>query len=149
MATLDVSDQSLIVTIEGFDKVLSLRSTITIPLSQIAGVSARPDISKLMSMPVESRFLGVRHPGTVLAGTLTMADGSGAVFCDVHDEHKAIAIDLHHHEYKRLIIEVSGRTPEEARDFIVAAVGAPLPGTKHAVDENPDQPASARTGTAR
>lgn len=150
MATLQIKDQNLIVTIEGMDKILALRSSITVPLAHITGVTARPDITKVMYMPVESQFRGVRNPGSVVAGTLVMSDGSGYVFCDVHDETRALAIELHHDEFKRLIIEVSGHTPEEARDLILAAVG-PLPSQpQDAVEsEQPDSPRRIPAGTSR
>ena len=130
MATLELTDHTLHVTIEGIDKVLALRSSIRVPLAQIVGVTARPDITELMYMPVGAQFLGVHDPGKVLAGRLTLADGTGVVFCDVRDAQHALAIDLHHHEYKRLLIEVSGQTPEQARASIEAAVGHVLPAAR-------------------
>lgn len=140
MATLEITDHSLVVTVEGIDKLFTLRSSIAVPLSHISGVTARPDISKVMYMPVETKFRGVHSPGSLLAGTIVMADGSGAVFCDVHDQTRALAIDLHHDDYKRLIIEVSDQTPEAARDMIIAAVGARLPPARVEGDRMPDQP---------
>jgi hypothetical protein len=149
MATIEIKDKALLVTIEGVDKILALRSSITVPLAHITGVAARPDISKVMYMPVEAQFRGVRYPGSVVAGTLVMADGSGYIFCDVHDEAKAIAIELHHDEFKRLIIEVSNHTPEEARDLILAAI--PGGETSGSVESEPkaDEPRVIPAGTSR
>lgn len=165
MATLEIKDASLVVNIEGMDVVMALRSSITVPLAHVTGVTARPDIAKVMYMPVGSQFRGVRNPGHVVAGTLVMADGSGYVFCDVHDETKALAIELAHDEFKRLIIEVSGQTPEQARDLILAAVGprlaaapgdvSPAPTAQTTVpaqvesDPKPDEPRAVPAGTSR
>jgi hypothetical protein len=149
MATIEIKDKALVVNIQGMDKILALRSSITVPLAHITGVAARPDIAKVMYMPVAAQFRGVRYPGSVVAGTLVMADGSGYIFCDVHDESKAIAIELHHDEFKRLIIEVSNQTPEQARDLIMAAVGPRE--TTGAVEAEPkaDEPRSIPAGTSR
>lgn len=149
MATIEIKDSSLHVTVEGFDKIMALRSSITVPLSHITGVTARPDISRVMYMPVESQFRGVRSPGHVLAGTLVMADGTGNVFCDVRDEAKALAIDLQHDEFKRLIIEVSDRTPEQARDLILTAIGRPVGESLVESEPKPDQPRPVPAGTSR
>lgn len=149
MATIEIKDQALVITIEGLDKVMTLRSSITVPLVHITGVTARPDISKLMYMPVETQFRGVRHPGIVVAGTLVMADGTGYVFCDVHDETRALAIDLRHDEYKRIIIEVSDRTPEESRDLILAAVGPGVGAAALEADRKGDEPRRVPAGTSR
>ena len=149
MATIEIKEQALLVTMEGMDKILALRSSIAVPLAHITGVTARPDIAKVMYMPVESQFRGVRNPGHVIAGTLVMADGSGSVFCDVHDETRALSIDLQHDQYKRLIIEVSDRTPEQARDLILAAIGPRLSGSTVESDARPDQPRVTTNGTTR
>lgn len=149
MATIEIKDQALVITIEGLDKIMTLRSSITVPLAHITGVTARPDISKLMYMPVEAQFRGVRHPGIVVAGTLVMADGTGYVFCDVRDETKALAIDLRHDEYKRIIIEVSDRTPEESRDLILAVVGPEVGAAALDSDRKGDEPRRVPAGTSR
>ena len=149
MATIEIKDNVLLVTVEGFDKILALRSSITVPLSHITGVTARPDISKVMYMPVESQFRGVRNPGHMLAGTLVMADGTGNVFCDVRDETRAVAIDLQHDEFKRLILEVSERTPEQARDLILTAIGRPVGESSVESEPKPDEPRVVPAGTSR
>lgn len=149
MATIDIKDNALLVTVEGFDKILALRSSITVPLAHITGVTARPDISKVMYMPVESQFRGVRSPGHVLAGTLFMADGTGNVFCDVRDETRSVAIDLQHDEFKRLILEVSDRTPEQARDLILTAIGRPVGESSVESEPKPDEPRVVPAGTSR
>lgn len=149
MATIEIKDSSLLVNVEGIDKILALRSSITVPLGHITGVTARPDISQVMYMPVESQFRGVRNPGHVLAGTLVMADGSGNVFCDVRNEKNAVSIDLQHDEFKRLILEVSDRTPEQARDLILAAIGRPVGESQVESEPKPDQPRPVSAGTSR
>ena len=150
MATLAIKDQALTVNVEGLDKVFALRSSITVPFAHIVGVTARPDISKVMFMPVGSQFRGVRHTGLIVAGTLLMADGSGNVFCDVHDDKKALVIELNHDEFKRIIVEISDQTPEQARDMIEAAIGHRTPDAEAVQeDKKPDEPRPDPEGTNR
>jgi hypothetical protein len=150
MATITIKDQTLCVNVEGLDKVFALRSSITVPLAHVVSVTARPDISKVMYMPVGSQFRGVRHTGLIVAGTLLMADGSGNVFCDVHDDKNALVIELQHDEFKRIIIELSDQTPEQARDMIEAAIGHRTPDSE-AVEEDRqgDEPRPDPEGTNR
>ncbi len=150
MATLAIKDQALTVNMEGLDKVFALRSSITVPLAHIVSVTARPDISKVMYMPVGSQFRGVRHTGLIVAGTLLMADGSGNVFCDVHDENNALVIELQHDEFKRIIVEASDQTPEQARDMIEAALGHRTPDAEVVKeDRRADEPRPVPEGTNR
>jgi hypothetical protein len=149
MATLEIKDQSLVVTIEGIDKLFTFRSTISVPLPHIVGLAVRPDLSNIMYMPVETQFRGVRVPGAVVVGTLILADGSGNVFCDVRDQSRAIVIDLAHDQFKRLIVELTDQTPEEARARIEAALGHPVPSSTLAWEKMPDQPHNTAGGTSR
>lgn len=140
MAKLDIKDRCLVVTIEGMDKMLTLRSTITVPLGHVTGVTARPDVSDVMYMPAGVRFRGVHVPGHEVVGTIRMADGSGSVFCDFRNPQGTLAIDLRDHEFKRLILELSGETPEQARDRIFQAAGW-VPNAGTANDPLADEPA--------
>lgn len=150
MATLSIKDQVLSVNMEGLDKVFALRSSIAVPLSHVVSVTARADISKVMYMPVGAQFRGVRHPGLIVAGTLLMADGSGNVFCDVHDEKNAVVIELQHDEFKRLIVEVSNMAPEQAQLMIEGALGHRTPDTEAVKDDRrPDEPRPDPEGTNR
>ncbi len=150
MATLAIKDQALTVNMEGLDKVFALRSSITVPLAHVVSVTARPDISKVMYMPVGSQFRGVRHTGLIVAGTLLMADGSGNVFCDVHDDKNALVIELQHDEFKRIIVEPSNQSPEQARDMIEAALGHRTPDAEVVqADRRADEPQQVPEGTNR
>lgn len=149
MATLEIKNQSLVVTVEGIDKLFTFRHSITVPLAHVIGVEVRPDIEKIMYMPVETQFRGVRVPGTVVAGTLVLADGSGNVFCDVRNQEQAIVIDLRHDEFKRLIVELSDQTPEVAKSRIEAALGHLTPSSTLAWEKAPDQPENVAGGTSR
>ena len=149
MATLDIRDHALVVSIEGIDKLFTFRSTIVVPLTHIAGIAVRPDLTGIMNMPVHSQFRGVRVPGSLVAGTLILADGSGNVFCDVHDAQNAIAIDLRHDEFKRLIVELTNQSPEDARARFEAALGHPATHSTLPWEPRPDEPDRVGDGTSR
>ncbi len=68
MATIEIKDSALLVTVEGFDKILALRKgwTTVFPLSHITGVPrASSDISKQMMYYAGGGALVLRgaHPG--------------------------------------------------------------------------------------
>ncbi len=149
MATLDIRDHSLVVSIEGIDKLFTFRSTIVVPLTHVVGISVRPDLTGIMNMPVHTQFRGVRVPGSLIAGTLVLADGSGNVFCDVRDVESAIAIDLRHDQFKRLIVELTNQSPEDARARIEAALGRPAPHSTLPWEPRPDEPEHRVDGTSR
>lgn len=149
MARLEIKDHSLVITIEGIDKLLTFRSSITVPLQHVRRLSVRPDLSRVMYMPVEAQFRGLHVPGSVVVGKLILADGSGNVFCDVRDATRTVAIDLEHDRYKRLIVDLSDPPPEQAKLQIEAAVGRRLPPSTLAIEKEPDQPRRVTGGTSR
>ena len=125
MATIEITDSSLIVHVEGLDKLFTLKSSITVPLAHVRSVTVRPDVRDLMYMEMGATFRGVQSPGWLVAGTLRSPDGSHCVFCDVHDPNRAIAIELEHDVYQRLLVEISNESPEEAQRRIERAVSKP------------------------
>ena len=100
MTEIEIGDRQLRVVIEGFDKVLSLRSTIVVPLDHVRGASQDPDALRERH---GLRLGGTSLPGVIAAGTFF--DGRWW-FLDVHDPERAIRIDLDHEHYEALIIEV-------------------------------------------
>lgn len=100
MTKITVSDGTLVVDVQGWDKLWALKSRFQIPLEHITGVRTASD----------ERAKGIRLPGTHLPGVITagafLQEGSW-VFWDVHDPTKAIAIDLHDEHFSTLIVEVA------------------------------------------
>ena len=99
MTEVQIVDGLLIVRVMGWDKVWSLKSHLDIPLQHVVGAHAAPD-----------HVRGIRAPGTYIPGVITAGtfhvDGD-KVFWDVHNPAKAMAIDLRHDRYAKLIVEVS------------------------------------------
>src|SRR5882757_9868106 len=101
MAKVSIDGDSLIVEIEGLDKLWALKSRLVIPLGNIRGATSDPGIIK---DPKGFRSPGTRLPGVITAGTFHI-DGE-RVFWDVHDPANAVIIELADERYTRLVVQV-------------------------------------------
>ena len=101
MTEVEIANGHLRVTVEGFDKVLALRSTVEVPLSHVRGASQDPDALRERH---GLRLAGTRLPGVIAAGTFF--DGQWW-FLDVQHPEEAVKIDLDHEHYAALIVEVT------------------------------------------
>ena len=101
MTEVEIANGHLRVVVEGFDKVLALRSTLDIPLAHVRGASQDPDALRERH---GLRLAGTSLPGVVAAGTFF--DGKWW-FLDVHHPEDAVKIELDHEHYAALIVEVS------------------------------------------
>ncbi len=118
MATIDVEDASLIVTMEGADKLWALRSRLEIPLAHVRGARADPTFARDHGYQ-GLKLGGARVPGVITAGTFRQ--GGAWVFWDVHDPDQAVVIDLADERYTRLVIGIDD--PESAAAGIQEACG--------------------------
>jgi hypothetical protein len=127
MATIDISNGELVVGMQGWDRVFTLRSNLTVPLAHVAGASSAEKEAR-------SWYKGLRF-GTNIPGVLTAGafyHHKSWIFWDVHDPALAIAIDLHDEQYRRLIVQVED--PQATIAAIEAAVRAHAPQTLTAAD---------------
>ena len=111
MTIVSVSEGNLIVEVEGWDKLWSLRSRLVIPVQHVIRVYADPAIA-------ESWWKGLRVAGTHLPGVIaagTFYSHGNWVFWDVHNPEKAIVVDLRDERYEKLIIEVPDPVDAVAR----------------------------------
>ncbi len=118
MATVDVGEHELYVTIEGFDKVWSLRSRLEIPLIHVAG--ARVDPAAVEAAAFTGVKAGGARVGHLIAGTFRQQ--GDWVFWDVHDAAESVIVDLHDERYARLVLQVED--PEATAAAVNRAVGA-------------------------
>ncbi|NUW41182.1 hypothetical protein [Nonomuraea rhodomycinica] len=102
MARISIDGDSLVVEIEGLDKLWALKSRLVIPLVNVRGATADPGI---VGDPKGLRAPGAHIPGVIAAGTFHR-DGE-KVFWDVHDPAKAVVIELADERYARLVVEVA------------------------------------------
>jgi hypothetical protein len=99
MTNITIEDAKLVIEVQGWDKLLSLKSRLEIPLDHVSRVRSAAD----------ERVGGIRATGTRISGVITAGtfhQHGKKVFWDVHDPAKAIAIDLHDEHYSTLIVEV-------------------------------------------
>jgi hypothetical protein len=113
VATIAITDEALTVHVTGVDRILALKSTITVPLTHVTEITQdATEAGKVLH--------GLRLPGTAIPGVLTAGSflKSGEwTFWDVHDPDQAVIIGLHHEHYSRLVVGVDdpGATVEAVR----------------------------------
>jgi hypothetical protein len=117
MASIDITPHDLVVRIRGLDKVLALRTHVSVPLGHVSGVRERAAEAYFDDAVVDSsRGTGTYVRGRVAVGSLQLADGRS--FYDVHDPRKAIVIDLESEPFNHLVVEIDDELPEAAADRI-------------------------------
>lgn len=101
--------------------MLAWHGSVSVPLLHIA--SAEPGAEVPTNPGGDSQFHGTYVPGGQIEGTTDLPDGSHCFF-DVRDPAKAVTIKLKHDKYKRLVVQVDDREPEEVAKWIMEAVHA-------------------------
>ena len=109
--TLELTDTTLVVHLEGADKLWALKSRLTIPLSNVIGAHNAGDEAHTWLRGL--RLGGTHVPGVISAGRF-YSHGE-MVFWNVHDPDNAIAIDLRDEHFGHLVIEVEDPAEEIAR----------------------------------
>ena len=105
MATVELTENALIVRVEGVDKFFAFKSQLEVPLSHVVGAEVDP----LVVQEWGNLWKGVRIPGAHVPGLLAAGNfyqHGERVFWDVHDPQKAVTIRLADEQYARLVIEV-------------------------------------------
>jgi hypothetical protein len=111
MAEVELTQDALIVHVEGMDRLFTLRSRLEVPLSHVEGAEADPEEARRRWHGIMER--GVWVPGPITAGTF-YREGE-LVFWDVHDPEKTVVIRLRDERYARLVIEVEDPEATVAR----------------------------------
>ena len=101
MARIDIDGDTLVVSVEGMDKLWALKSRLDILLANVRGATLDPGIVKGYK---GIRTAGTNMPGVIVAGTFR-TEGE-RVFWDVRDPAKAVVIELTDAHYARLIVQV-------------------------------------------
>jgi hypothetical protein len=102
MAQVSIAGDDLVVEIEGWEKLWSLKSRLVIPLVNVRGATADPGIA------VEPK--GLRAPGTSLPGVITAGtfhQEGERIFWNIRDGARAVVIELADERYARLVVEVA------------------------------------------
>ena len=117
MTEVSVSGGHLILEVEGWDKLWSLKSRLAIPTAHVIRIYADPEIAQHWWKGL--RLLGTHVPGVISAGTFYQH--GEWIFWDVHHPENAVVVELRDERYQKLILEVAD--PAET----VARVQAALP----------------------
>lgn len=113
MASIEITPRDLVVRLHGVDRVLALRSSVSVPLAHVAGVREHAAEANFDDAVGESnRGIGTFVRGRVAAGTLRLPDGRA--FYDVHDPRRAIVVDLRSEPFEHLVVQIDGESPEAA-----------------------------------
>ncbi|MGA7919070.1 MAG: hypothetical protein WCA38_05310 [Candidatus Acidiferrales bacterium] len=102
MVRPEILNGTLILNIEGMDKLWAFKSQLSIPLQHITGARLDEEV-------VKEWIHGIRMPGTSIPGVITAGtfyQAGKRVFWDIHHPERAVVISLAHEFYSELIIEV-------------------------------------------
>jgi hypothetical protein len=101
VTVIDLAGDQLVVTMQGLDRLWSLRSRIAVPLAHVRGATADPGITR--------ESAGFRVPGTHLPGVITagtyVKDGR-RTFWNLRNSQQAVVIELTGERFSRLVLGV-------------------------------------------
>ena len=98
---IDIENGNLIFTLTGIDKVLALKSKLTIPLNHVKSVStAKADWNYFKMVKV----MATRVPEIVADGIFVSKEGF--LFYEMHDPDKCITVELENEKYKKVVFQV-------------------------------------------
>ena len=103
MVQPELVDDTLVLRVEGLDKIFALRSELRLPLSHITGVRLDGEV-------VAQWWHGLKLAGTSLPGVITAGlfyQHGQRVFWDIHHPALAVVLTLEHEFYQELVIEVA------------------------------------------
>lgn len=120
--SISVTNKTLVMNVEGIDKLLSFKGSMQIPLEHVKSVRRDPDALQNLTGGVKVAGAGI--PGLIRAGT--WAGREGLAFWDVRHADRTLVIELHDERYARLIVEVDD--PDAAVSLIEKALSG-NPGT--------------------
>jgi len=103
MAIVEISDDRLIIKMQGARKLWTLKSELSIPLKNVIGIEI--DTTAWQNSPTfGQKCAGADMYGFYFGGTFVQ-DGD-KVFYDLKHKEKAVAILLKDEEYSRLVVGV-------------------------------------------
>ena len=115
MTEIELTENTLLIHVQGVHKVLALKSQLEIPLTHVVGAAIDPTVAEKWGHLnlKELRAPGTGLPGVIKAGSFRL-EGQWA-FWDVHDPRKAITITLADEHYTKLVLEVTDPAAAVAR----------------------------------
>jgi len=121
MATILVNHETLVVEMEGLDRIWTFKNRLEIPLKHVIRAKIDPQWVREHHLIGEHAWRGsVQVPGIISTGTYYLHGGQ--VFWDVHDPDMTVVIELKDDRYSYLVLQVDD--PAYAASKINQAVGA-------------------------
>jgi hypothetical protein len=111
MVEIEIADGRAVFEVQGWDRLWALKSRLEIPLANVRGVRADPDVAR-------GWWKGIRAPGTHIPGVIvagTFYHQGKRIFWDVKDPERTIVVELADDRYDELIVEVADPAAEVAR----------------------------------
>ena len=102
MPEVELTGDTLVIHAQVRDRILTFRSSLEVPLTNIVGAEIDPEIARAQWRGFESSGLQVPQIGAVSS---VYKDG-GRVFWNVHHPEKTVVIQLRDEKYTQLVIEV-------------------------------------------
>jgi hypothetical protein len=101
MTSIEIAGDRLVVTMQGLDRLWSLRRRIVVPLAHVRGATADPGVGR--------ESAGFRAPGTHLPRVITAGtyykDGA-RTFWNLRGSQEAVVVELTGERYARLVLGV-------------------------------------------
>ncbi len=102
--TVTINGDKVVFELHGIDKILAIKSSITVPLRHIKSVSTeKVDWKPLKHLKVAGSFM----PGVVKDGRYLTSDG--LMFFEMRHTNKCVTVILDNETYGKIIFEVDGK----------------------------------------
>ena len=111
MVEISIEGDKAVFTVQGWDKLWSLRSRLEVPLAHVRDAHADP--SPAMGWFQGLKLLGTDVPNVFRAGTFYQ--DHGWVFWDVRHPGRVIVVKLRDERSQRLVVEVADPAAEVGR----------------------------------
>jgi hypothetical protein len=116
MMTVDVSNGSLDIKFESWDRFWCLKKHMTIPLAHIKSVQVAPPPPRNWKEIKAPGSYWPFWPGKITAGSFWSWETHEWSFWNIRKAQRVVVIDLEGEKYSRLVLEVGD--PEEVRDQV-------------------------------
>jgi hypothetical protein len=104
VGTVTIKGDKVVFELHGIDKILAIKSTMTVPLKHITSVSTE----KVHWKPFRQlRLAGSFMPGVVKDGRYLTSDG--LMFFEMRHTNKCITVTLDNETYRKIIFEVDDK----------------------------------------
>lgn len=104
MTEVTIENGNVVVRLVGLNKLLALKSSLTIPLDSITSVEYVPELRTNDYLNWFSFKIGTALPGKVAEGTFLTHEGK--LFVNMHQGAQGIVLTLENDEYQAVVLEV-------------------------------------------